>query len=967
MNNHEPEVVPERSPAWRVFLRTLKTSWISILSIVVGYLAFVVVTESQDLLLDVRKRPSEGIIFWAGFFLVTYFFWVNMVTSGARLLILQRLKDIGIDDPKRFKFFTSTLPKIFVFFVYLIVFIGLFRAFGNMPGREGGTFPYSTLVFIALGVVFTFVYFRLVYRIVFRALRPHVGVLPAALTPLAIYLILTLLAFLQMDRLASQSDTIEAYTRNHLVTLLIFTLISLAVAIYDNFFAQHRFRLVRYLERNYPRFLQGFNRFCERLFGVFPLPLDERRTPGPGAAPHFLGAERLSTLRLEQIHLTLSVLTVALITLLLIVFHFIYYWLQVYLPGAPAAVTDSFWIKRAAFLPLVFGGTISLLTVLALISYRIRLPVILLLIAASLALTFILGDGHDMRRITASGSSIPIKTRYVDLNASIAAWKRANGWDDARCRTAAPDDPACPRPIIVATEGGASRSAFFTASILGKLEDLSAENPGLRRFGQQLFGISAVSGGSLGAGIYSALLYAEQKDPRVAECLGNASLNRCKRGLLRQRLWFRNIVEQDRSFLQGRNMHQLTAQAISSNDFLTSTIIALLARDALQLSSLPLVWDRAATLELNWEEAVQNALRPMLTRQPRDPYTRNIFGNPLSTFAWDDQHWRPLLVMNATSVDSGRRVLATSLNPVALDDKGHSFRVFQDSYNLYELACDKTVSATSLSSYIPQLLRSRWRDLCAKVEPKPDTLANQISDQFDVPLSTAVSLSARFPFVSPHGNVRNQNVRVVDNAVDGGYFDNSGAVTALELLQSIRRVDNSLRPFVVQISNEPEFFGTCSMLRDPVLPPELIDAGEVSLLETPGDLLALNATRNARSFHTGFELPGRVEKEVGKPAHALFFPCSQPRQSSFTALIDFLKPIVGMTPAAETEKTEEATRKKSVSMSWWLSPPVQAYLDSQLCDRGTPEASWQSVLTLLRKDAASPTPSACLSARKYVR
>jgi hypothetical protein len=221
--------------------------------------------------------------------------------------------------------------------------------------------------------------------------------------------------------------------------------------------------------------------------------------------------------------------------------------------------------------------------------------------------------------------------------------------------------------------------------------------------------------------------------------------------------------------------------------------------------------------------------------------------------------------------------------------------------------------------------------------------------------------------VSPHGNVRNQNVRVADNLVDGGYFDNSGAVTALELLQSIRRVDSSLRPFIVQISNEPEFFGTCSMLRDPVLPPELIDAGEVSLLETAGDLLALNATRNARSYHTGFELPGRVEKEVGKPAHALFFPCSQPRQSSFTALIDFLKPIVGMTPAAEPEKTEEVTRKKSVSMSWWLSPPVQAYLDSQLCDRGTPEASWQSVLTLLRKDAASPTPSACLSARKYVR
>lgn len=961
MDIHKSDVVEERASAWRVFLRTVRASWISLLSIVVGYLAFVVVTESQDLLLDVRKLPSEGILFWTGFFLATYFFWVSMVTSGARLLILQRLKDIGIDNQKRFSFYTSILPKIYVFFVYAVVLTGLYIAFGNMPGTEGGAFEYSWLIYIAVAIVFTFIYFRFLFGFIYNILKSSIGRPLAALAPAALYTLLTVLGFALIDTLATKSQTIEAYTKNHLVTLLIFTIISFGLAIYDNFFRQRRFWFVRQWERHYPRQLQAFNRFCERLFGVFPLPMDERRALVPERAPNYLGADRLADLRREQIHLTCAVLAVAFVTSMLIVFHFISYWIQQYFSAMPALLSDNLWLKRAAFLPLVLGGTVSILTVLALISYRIKFPIIVILIAAGLMLTFFLGDGHDVRRITADNSKLPIETRYVGLNASVAAWKAANGWDEARCPTAAPDDPSCPRPIIVATEGGASRSAFFTASILGKLEDLTAENSAsMRPFGQQLFGISSVSGGSLGAGIYAAMLFAKQKDQGAAACLGSTSTTECKNGLYAQRLWFRNIVGTKEDFVQDRFIHQMTAQAIASNDFLTSTIIALLARDALQLSSLPFVWDRAATLEANWEEAFQAVVKPMLGGD--DPSTRNIFGNPLSAFAWDAQHWRPLLVMNSTSVNSGRRVIATSLNPVGLDDNGAGFRVFEDTHNFYELACDKTISEKSISSFFPQLLRARWRDLCAQAAE-----GDLISSEFDIPLSTAISLSARFPFVSPHGNVRNQNVRVTDHLVDGGYFDNSGAVTALELARSIKRVDRNLRPYIVQISNEPEFFGTCGAPGDAALPPKIIDAGEVSLLETPGDLLALNSTRNARSFHTGFELSGRIRTANGEvPSHALFFPCSQPRQASSTALLNFLRPLVGMSRVARA-MPEPASEKKSISMNWWLSPPVQAYLDSQLCGTGKSEAVWRSVLELLRKDLGANMPAACLNTRRYVR
>jgi hypothetical protein len=295
------------------------------------------------------------------------------------------------------------------------------------------------------------------------------------------------------------------------------------------------------------------------------------------------------------------------------------------------------------------------------------------------------------------------------------------------------------------------------------------------------------------------------------------------------------------------------------------------------------------------------------------------------------------------------------------------FRVFEDSYNVYELACDTTVASQSISSFFPQLLRVGWRDRCAKSNDP-----NLISEKFDIPLSTAVSLSARFPFVSPHGDVRNQNVRVVDRLVDGGYFDDSGAVTALELARSIKRIDPNLRPYIVQISNEPEFFGKCGDASSPVLPPEIIDAGEVSLLDAPGDLLALNATRNARSYHTGFELPGRIEAENGfVKSHTLFFPCSQPKQPALTALLNFLRPLFGMTTVEET-KREPTKDKKSISISWWLSPPVQAYLDAQLCGTDSTEiakseVSWRNVLELLRKSRTDPTPPVCSRMRRYVR
>jgi len=77
-----------------------------------------------------------------------------------------------------------------------------------------------------------------------------------------------------------------------------------------------------------------------------------------------------------------------------------------------------------------------------------------------------------------------------------------------------------------------------------------------------------------------------------------------------------------------------------------------------------------------------------------------------------------------------------------------------------------------------------------------------------------VHLSARFTYVSPAGTLVKKDGKVYGRAVDGGYFENSGATTALEILKIVSqlrvRADGTRDPFwsnvepvVIHISNEP--------------------------------------------------------------------------------------------------------------------------------------------------------------------
>jgi hypothetical protein len=177
------------------------------------------------------------------------------------------------------------------------------------------------------------------------------------------------------------------------------------------------------------------------------------------------------------------------------------------------------------------------------------------------------------------------------------------------------------------------------------------------------------------------------------------------------------------------------------DDHLSPVTAYLLFPDLLQ-RFLPygLAWfDRARALELSWEDSAERYLgrgslsRPFLALWPK---TR--------------LHSLPALLLNATRVETGQRAVISNLDlsegfPDVVDLLGtETGATPQDRYQLERLA--------------------------------------------NVPVSTAAHLSARFTYVSPAARVERDQPpgELWGRLVDGGYFDNSGAATASDLLEEIR-------------------------------------------------------------------------------------------------------------------------------------------------------------------------------------
>jgi len=394
--------------------------------------------------------------------------------------------------------------------------------------------------------------------------------------------------------------------------------------------------------------------------------------------------------------------------------------------------------SRAMAVPFILGGWLPFLSYLSGVGRACRAPMILLFFGLIASATFIFGDNHEVRLVNAEKQAgNPVDTEPLPLESAVSQWKAAN------CRENAP----CPRPVIIAAAGGASRAAFFAATVLGHLLDAKQSGLSADQVRNRLFAISGVSGGAVGA-VMITTAFAEMSNGAVQPC-HPASTS----------LWWRtDKVTSWRDCLE----------VLTSGDFLSADVLGFAFNDMLPFR-LPFLRDRAAVLE--------DSLRGHYDRMIPPASSRRCHGLdcPFLSLRPTTARWIPLLVLNSTSEATGGRIITTLLS---------------STYDLPPQQC-------------PTINDDGQCRIFVQAERFHDLLADQPVLN-DVRLSTAALNSARFPLISPAGTIRNKDQRIIDRIVDGGYFENYGALSAKELALAIHAYDPTIFPLVVVISNDPD-------------------------------------------------------------------------------------------------------------------------------------------------------------------
>jgi hypothetical protein len=334
-------------------------------------------------------------------------------------------------------------------------------------------------------------------------------------------------------------------------------------------------------------------------------------------------------------------------------------------------------------------------------------------------------------------------------------------------------------------------------------------------FAQHTFAISSVSGGSLGSAVFASLAR------RHAE---NTEHRNCDFG-------FSDLIKGTERFF--------------SHDLLSPLVASTLFPDLLQrLLPWPFgVLDRARGLEAGFTAAWENTY---VEYEPKsgdgsDPDAKPIYAsgyfNGLLSGTWKPTGAAPALFLNTTSVQTGSRV---SISP---------------------LKFKQTATAQHIS----------------------DALCSEFSF-VDLPLVTAVSLSARFPWLTPPGWFdssdtkpfcadRKKQARVY--LADGGYFENSGLETAIELAtffeQMIPRNGrsqyadlNSRYPYGIDVRIIVIFSADRALTA-----PDEATLAHVGEIMSPIDTMLATRTARTRAIHLRAVREGQVAFSPGggKPAN----------------------------------------------------------------------------------------------------
>lgn len=274
------------------------------------------------------------------------------------------------------------------------------------------------------------------------------------------------------------------------------------------------------------------------------------------------------------------------------------------------------------------------------------------------------------------------------------------------------------------------------------------------------------------------------------------------------------------------------ARGLLDHDFLAPTLANMLFVDFTQ-RWLPGAWfdDRSRALTRAWEHAA---------RQQGAEAFAQPFSTLYETAGGAPDTGTPALFLNSTTVAEGRRFIQHPFRPMATPQQQPWTAAF---------------------------------DGAAWLDPR-------------VPLSEAALNSARFTYVSPAGTLETAPPAGVTppvpnrlQLVDGGYFENSGATTLIEVKRRLRTLAEarglSLRFIVLHISNDPEMADFVDR-HDPAHPLPLYATacpgeqtggrGSAPSGEVTAPLRALMDTRSARGEYARTQMLLGLRPDIADPA-----------------------------------------------------------------------------------------------------
>lgn len=308
--------------------------------------------------------------------------------------------------------------------------------------------------------------------------------------------------------------------------------------------------------------------------------------------------------------------------------------------------------------------------------------------------------------------------------------------------------------FFVSAQGGGVYAAYHPALSLARLTDQCPE------FARHLFGISSVSGGSLGAAVYAELLRTVPGKPPFDPAHPHAGCTSTAGPTI-------------------DNSLQTRVHDYFQTDFLSPVIASAFLFDipSLFIPQLRFGQDRAKALEHGFESAWEKLKIPgHASGLAADFYDR-----------WSPKGLAPALFMSTTGVNFGIPVIVSQVD-----------WSFNPSNNPVGRRGDRPEAATRSALPSPALVQSVRERLLSSDDGPQVGIANILDFRPDIQLatSTAVVLSARFPFVTPPGAIV-ENAKIARRGLyqktkvleltDGAFYDNSGAIVARDVLAELLR------------------------------------------------------------------------------------------------------------------------------------------------------------------------------------